>query len=435
MRSTVTKFLQAGVILVLGGMAVAAEWYVMPDGDDRGSGSQARPFATIQRAQRSVSAGDTVFIGGGTYRMTEEMIAERRRIWAYVIHLDKSGAEGRPIRYQAVEGEQPVFDFSDVKPRGLRVNAFQVSGSHIELVGLAVTGVQVTLTGHTQSICFSNTGSHNLYERLSMYDGMGIGFYLSRGSNNLILNCDAWNNYDSVSEGGRGGNVDGFGCHPGRGDTGNVFRGCRAWWNSDDGFDCISAWESVRFEQCWAFQNGMLEDGRRLADGNGFKVGGFGIGRYDGPEEVPRHGVTRCIAAENKASGFYANHHPGGGDWIHNSAFGNRTNYNFLGRDVREGRDVPGFGHVIRNNLGFGGRNELQNLDEAKCEISGNVFGDGLAARDFLSLDPEELLAKRGADGSLPAISFMRLRSGGSLRDCGAWSDARLETGGRGKPD
>ena len=42
---------------------------------------------------------------------------------------------------------------------------------------------------------------------------MAIGFYLLGGSNNHILNCDAYNNYDSVSEGGKGGNVDGFGGH------------------------------------------------------------------------------------------------------------------------------------------------------------------------------------------------------------------------------
>ena len=41
-----------------------------------------------------------------------------------------------------------------------------------------------------------------------MHDGMAIGFYLVRGSNNLVLNCDAYNNYDPVSENGTGGNVD-----------------------------------------------------------------------------------------------------------------------------------------------------------------------------------------------------------------------------------
>lgn len=403
------KLLKHCVILLSAGAAGAAEWHVAPDGDDAAGGSRIRPFATIQRAQRAASAGDTVFIRGGTYHMTDGMIAERRRIWAHVIHLDKSGAAGRPIRYQAVEGERPVFDFSAVKPKGLRVHAFQVSGSHIELVGIAVTGVQVTLTGHTQSICFSNTGSHNRYERLSMHDGMGIGFYLSGGSDNLVLNCDAWNNYDPVSEGGKGGNVDGFGCHPGRGDTGNVFRGCRAWWNSDDGFDCISASEAIRFEDCRAFQNGRLEDGRRLGDGNGFKIGGFGIGpRYNAPPVIPRHVVTGCLAVENKASGFYANHHPGGIDWIGNLAFGNSTNFNFLCRDLSAHRDLPGFGHVIRNNTSAGGRAEVRNLDEARCELSGNRFGETLSTRERRSLEPQRLSAARGNDGALPDIAFGR---------------------------
>jgi|GEM_PF-3956669 len=43
-----------------------------------------------------------------------------------------------------------------------------------------------------------------------MHDGMAIGIYSLRGSHNLFLNCDAFNNYDSISEGGRGGNTDGL---------------------------------------------------------------------------------------------------------------------------------------------------------------------------------------------------------------------------------
>jgi hypothetical protein len=136
------------------------------------------------------------------------------------------------------------------------VDAFFVGASWIHIRGLEVVGVQVTIKRHTQSIGFENAGSHNVYERLTVHDGQAIGFYLSRGSDNLFLNCDAYRNHDTTSEDGRGGNVDGFGGHPPRGGTGNVFRGCRAWLNSDDGFDCISAREPVVFEHCWAYRNG-----------------------------------------------------------------------------------------------------------------------------------------------------------------------------------
>ena len=131
---------------------------------------------------------------------------------------------------------------------------------------------------------------------------------------------------------------------------------------------------------------------------------------------IPRHMVTHCLAANNKSSGFYANHHPGGGDWIHNSAYGNRANFNFLCRDFKANRDVPGFDHVISNNLGFQGRAEVQNIDETKCRLDGNLFGGELSKRDFVSLDTSELTAPRQADGSLPEINFMRPKESGDFR-------------------
>jgi hypothetical protein len=408
--------------LLLASAANAATWYVAPDGDDQARGDKPHPFASVQRAQAAAAPGDTVILRGGTYAMKESMIARRERIWAHVTYLDKSGKPGKPITYRAETGEKPVFDLSAIKPAGMRVHAFQVEGSYLVLDGIAVTGVQVTATHHTQSICFSNNGSHNRYQRLQMHDGMGIGFYLSRGSDNLVVDCDAWNNYDPVSEGGRGGNVDGFGCHPGRGDTGNVFRGCRAWFNSDDGFDCISAWESIRFENCWAFQNGKSAEGKSLGDGNGFKIGGFGLAATRGlPRTMPRHTVMRCVAASNKSSGFYANHHPGGSDWSHNSAYANRANFNFLGRDFTSGngRDVPGTGHVIRNNLGFGSKNELTQINREACQLAGNIFGEGLSSKDFVSLDVKLLATPRPTDGTLPETGFMRPTPKGKMVDAG----------------
>jgi hypothetical protein len=406
--------------LLLASAAHAATWYVAPDGDNKAPGDRAHPFATVQRAQAAASPGDTVILRGGTYAMKESAIARRERIWAYVTLLDKSGKPGKPITYRAETAEKPVFDLSAIKPAGLRVHAFQVEGSYLVLDGIAVTGVQVTATQHTQSICFSNTGSHNRYERLQMHDGMGIGFYLSRGSDNLVLNCDAWNNYDPISEGGRGGNVDGFGCHPQPGDTGNVLRGCRAWLNSDDGFDCISAWENIRFENCWSFENGKSPDGKSLGDGNGFKIGGFGLEAMRGlPRTMPRHTVTRCVAVSNKSSGFYANHHPGGSDWSQNSAYRNSMNFNFLGRDFTQLRDIPGTGHNIRNNLSYGSRNEISQINREACQLAGNIFGEGLTEKDFVSLDMKLLTSPRQADGSLPETGFMRPAPKGKMVDAG----------------
>lgn len=395
--------------------APAAEYFVAPAGDDANAGTLDKPFATVQRAQAAAAPGDVVQLRGGTYALAESQIARKERIYAYVTHLDKSGTPGHPITYQAYQDEKPVFDLSAVKPDGLRVDAFYVSASWVHLKGLEVVGVQVTIKGHTQSICFANDGSHNVYERLVMHDGQAIGVYSLKGSDNLFLNCDAYRNWDHTSEDGRGGNVDGFGCHPTKGSTGNVFRGCRAWFNSDDGYDCINAHESVTFENCWAMYNGLSSERKSLGDGNGFKAGGFGTLAADRlPDPIPRHTVRGCLAVGNKASGFYANHQPGGGDWFNNSAYRNGTNFNLLGRLADNRTDVDGTGHVLRNNLSYKSRADLAKIDRAKCELSHNSFDLGLTftEKDFVSLDETELVKPRKPDGGLPEVGFLRPTAG-----------------------
>src|SRR5687767_3088590 len=46
---------------------LAADYYVATTGNDSNPGTMTQPFATLQRAHTAVSAGDTVFIRGGTY--------------------------------------------------------------------------------------------------------------------------------------------------------------------------------------------------------------------------------------------------------------------------------------------------------------------------------------------------------------------------------
>jgi len=401
---------------------LAEDFHVAPDGKDTNSGSSSSPFATIQRAEKAANPGDTVYIRGGTYKMPATLVTRKERNKALVMDLGKSGKPGKPIRYFAATGEKPVFDFSEVKPENLRVTAFNVRASWLHLKGISVTGVQVTIKGHTQSICFDNQGSHNIYEQLEMHDGQAIGFWLGKGSDNLVLNCDAYRNHDFTSENGRGGNVDGFGFHVPKGSTGNVFRGCRAWFNSDDGFDLISTAEPVLIENCWAFYNGFDPAYKPLADGNGFKLGGYGMRpEAELPSPIPRHIIRRSLAVRNRASGFYANHQPGGIDVINNTAFLNTVNFNMLGHDPVKVTDVPGYGHKLVNNLGYKGRREISNLDPARCEVAANSFDPAMAFsdKDFESLDQSQLILPRKPDGSLPEISFMKLKQGNLTIDKG----------------
>lgn len=413
----------------------AAVYYVAVNGNDANAGTKDLPFQTIQKAQTLVLPGDTVYIRGGKYMMQESQIADHSRIQAYVILLNKSGAENKPIHYWAYPGEKPVFDFTNVKPAGYRVHAFEVMGSWLHIKGLEVTGVQVTITDvNTQSICFSNDGgSHNIYEQLSMHDGQGIGFFLTSGSNNLILNCDAYRNYDYTSKagGGRnGGNVDGFGNHPSKGSTGNIYRGCRAWFNSDDGYDCINAFEATVFENCWAFYNGYSVGFIARGDGNGFKVGGYASRPFAQlPVVIPRNSVHSCLSVMNAQNGFYANHHLEGDDWFNNTAYMNRANFNMLMRGPKTEedylKDCPGYNHVLRNNISFSPRtpgNEIISCDQQRCTIQTNSFFTNnitVSANDFISVDTALLTAPRQPDGSLPRIDFLRPKPGSRLIDAG----------------
>jgi hypothetical protein len=415
-------WLVAAAVAGLSAAAPAAEVYVAPTGSDTNPGTLERPFASIKRAQEAVKAGDTVWIRGGTYALKEADIAKKQGIFAYVNYLDKSGEKGKPISYFAYKDEKPVFDLSAIKP-AMRVDAFYVSGSWLHFRGIEVTGVQVVLTGHTQSICFANDGSNNIYERLSMHDGQAIGIYSLRGSDNLFLNCDAYRNWDSTSEGGRGGNVDGFGCHPPKGSTGNVFRGCRAWYNSDDGYDCIHAYEAVTFDHCWAFYNGTNADGKTLGDGNGFKAGGWASTPADRlPNPIPRHTVKFCLAVGNKANGVYANHQVGGGDFFNNTAFRNGADFNFLARTPDNSTDVDGWGQKIFNNLAYKGRTAVVRFDPQKSEAKNNSWQLDLhlSDADFQSVDEKEFTAPRQANGDLPVIKFLHPADKSRIVDGGA---------------
>lgn len=411
----------------------ARTYYIAVDGDDDNAGTMAAPFATLNKAQSLVQSGDTVYFRGGTYRIKEEQIMTPASgdIWAHVFDMSKSGtSENQRIHYFGYEGERPIFDMSDVKPVDRRVIAFYVSGSNLHFRNFEVIGTQVTIVGHTQSECFRNDGgNNNIYENLAMHDGMAIGFYLVRGSNNLVLNCDAYNNWDYISDGGRGGNVDGFGGHPTNTTSiGNVFRGCRAWWNSDDGFDLISAYAAYTIENCWAFYNGYKPGTFEVAgDGTGIKAGGYGMAETaDAPSAIPMHIIRNNIAYYNHNQGLYANHHLGGILWENNTGYMNPSNFNMLTRKSRdEAVDVDGYGHVIRHNLSFSPRTagrHIINVDESLSQISNNSFlpvNMEVTADDFVSLDESQLMWPRNPDGSLPDIDFLKLKTSSAFYAAG----------------
>ena len=414
-----TLFVTAWLFFLQTASVFSTNWFVATNGVDSNTGTSNSPFATITKTQAAAASGDTVYLRGGTYFLNNSNLTLTNSAWAIVNNMTKSG-----INYLAYPGELPVFDFTNVQPDGWRVTAFRVTANNCVFRGFDVVGVQVTIqTNHTQSECFRvDGGNNNRFEQLRLHDGMGNGWYLTKGASNLVLNCDAYNNRGLDS--GSIGNTDGFGCHPNStsGGKSNVISGCRAWFNSDDGYDCINAFAVVTFENCWSFWNGYLTNfNSSTGDGNGFKGGGYGAAGGPTPSPIPRHAIKFCLAVRNRASGFYSNHHVGGSDWFNNTAYRNGTDYNMLSVLSDNDTDVPGYDHVMKNNLGYKGSTEVSNLDTNNSDVSFNFFtlNVTVATNDFQSLDESLLTLPRQANGELPYIAFAQLVGTSDLIDKG----------------
>ncbi|MBM3475067.1 MAG: hypothetical protein FJX75_17535 [Armatimonadetes bacterium] len=90
-----TYYLLPALCLLLAGRAMAAEYYVSPQGDDIGPGTKAAPWRTLAKASAVAAPGDTVYLGAGVYRET--------------LKPAQSGEAGKPIRFAALAGERPTI--------------------------------------------------------------------------------------------------------------------------------------------------------------------------------------------------------------------------------------------------------------------------------------------------------------------------------------
>lgn len=425
--------------LVVGSLAVsraasAAEYYVATTGSDSAAGSEAAPWATFAHAQSAVAAGDTVYFRAGTYAYTAgTSTCSSDTATINAIELTKSGSAGKLITYAAYAGEKPVFDFAGIKD-SCRITGIRLTASYVHLLGLEIQGVPQNNAANHESWGVWNSGSNNVFELLDLHDNMGPGLFISDGGNNLVLNCDSHDNYDPNSSTGPGTNADGFGCHIGASGKGNVIRGCRAWFNSDDGYDLIQAQVPVTIENSWAFNNGYRSGTTTASggDGNGFKGGGYGSPPTHVPTTPPQHTIQDCVSFRNRASGFYANHHPVANYWYNDTAYDNKSaDFNMLGLDGSTAINVG----VLRNNVALTGT-VLANGTGAMVDDQFNSWDTSLgvtvSAADFQSTDVTGWDAPRQADGSLPALTSLHLASGSDLIDKG--TDVGLPFAGA-KPD
>ncbi|MFI5824984.1 right-handed parallel beta-helix repeat-containing protein [Streptomyces rishiriensis] len=413
--STVVAGLTALVVgpAAVGSAAAGRVYYVSPTGIDSAAGTQAAPWATIAHAQSVVQAGDTVYFRGGAYNYTHSASSCRSQTDRVdAITLNKGGSAGNPIRYMAYPGERPIFDFSRVRDN-CRIKGFDVTGSWIHLKGLEVTGAPQNNNLNHESWGIWVSGSNNTFEQLDLHHNMGPGLFLQDGGGNLVLDSDSHDNYDPHTSNGAGESADGFGAHISANHPGNVFRGCRAWWNSDDGFDLINAFSPVTIENSWAWLNGYLPGTTTASgNGNGFKAGGYG-GKY--VSNGVKHTVRSSVAFNNRSSGFYANHHTVADDFFNNTAYSNHPDFNMLG--ISSSGAAIGLGK-LRNNIAYGGT-LLSNMTGTNAANNSWDLGVTLPNAGFQSVSTSGWDAPRQSDGGLPVLPHLHLAPNSALIDKG----------------
>ncbi len=406
------------VIFLFANLSVfGATYYVATNGSDSNPGTLSQPFATWQKAFSVLNAGDIAYIRGGIYYPTGTRVWN---VYAGAGIIEKSGTSSNPIRVFAYPGETPILDCRYITTDTERGGVSLYNCNYWHLKGLTVRRVDQNSTPHGGFGFDFVTCNNLIIEQCVAYDNGGSGFRLvNESENNLILNCDSYNNYDYYTG---GVNADGIEIsfitdrYPKRT---NTIRGCRSWNNSDDGYDFFDNNGYLNVESCWAWHNGFDKGGSTpTGDGNGFKLGTPSGSASSTPQRI----LTNCLAWENQAGGITMEQMNGALCVLYN----NTCYRNQIGGGWEagiQGWSSENLRHVLRNNISWANLYANTSQFGSYYTQDHNSWNSGVTvtSSDFLSLDPSGAYGSRQSDGSLPYTDFLRLAPGSDLIDAGVY--------------
>lgn len=413
----------------------AGDIFCAPNGT--GSGESEKDPASVTDAITKLTPGHTIYLLSGTYEFSE----------AIVIDDKNNGTADAMKTIKPYNGADVTFDFSGQGAANNAKRGIVLDGDYWHFYGFEIT--KAADNGMLLS------GSNNKLERMVFNDNQDTGLQISRyntsaatiadwPSNNLILNCTSKNNCDNATM----ENADGFAAKLTCGE-GNVFDGCMSYNNSDDGWDLFAKTETgpigvVTIQNCIAFRNGFTEFGEGYGgcDGNGFKLGGSGVGSA--------HVIKNCLAFENLNCGFTDNNNPKLGSLTNCTAYNNGVGANGKPNVSCYRCDNAAFTNMISYfsvdnltaNLGAAGLNKLSNdkmngtaknivyynsgyyqINETTTVENNKKIGtkfDTISNDDFISVTAPEMGADfdavwRNADGSITTHGFMQVKDSSAI--------------------
>lgn len=388
--------------------------YVSPDGRSYGSGAKDDPV-DIYSAVKSAAPGRTILLKGGTYALDKTVIVER----------GVNGTADAKI-YMIADPEaatRPVLDFQG------RCAGMILAGDYWYFQGFDVTrsanaqkGIQVS-------------GSYNTVDNVMTYKNGNTGLQISRykstdnwedwPSHNLILNCTSYLNADAGYE-----DADGFAAKLTVAD-GNVFDGCIAAYNADDGWDLFAKVETgaigqVVIQNCVAFKNGYAldENGQEVdaGNGNGFKMGGSSISGH--------HILRNSVSFGNKAKGIDSNSCPDieaySSTSYNNESFNvafytnDAKNTAFIAKGILSFKDSSNAaGQTVAEQFKPKGTQETSAYENAmnyywRGENSTNSEGIAATAEWFQNMDMNSAIhggIRRNTDGTINMNGFLAVTS------------------------
>ncbi len=387
--------------------------YVGPEGSAEGNGTKENPYDLATVVKYAVP-GQYIIMLNGTYNCGNITIGR-----------SVSGTEENPICLVAESVNGVVLDSSSLTIVG---DYWHVYGLYVLHAGKA--GIQIS-------------GNNNIVEMCTVEGAGNTGIQISRSgsvdreagleyelwpTNNLVKNCTSFDNCDA----GRN-DADGFAAKLTCGE-GNVFYGCIAHNNIDDGWDLFAKAISgeigaVTIENSIAYNNGWMtyEDtnasGYEYGEGNGFKLGGNDM--YGG------HKLINSIAFGNIGKGITSNSCPDcevynstsygnavGADAAFNLSFATKTSNHkrwivegliSLTSHTTTADQIP-FSYITADNYIFDGATSHNNA--------------GVEATDawFKNVDVS-IVPTRNADGTINMQGLLE-----PTADCAADAGARLDT-------
>lgn len=389
--------------------------YLSPAGNDTtGDGTKNKPYFSLQKAVNLMTPGDSICMAGGVYNYSSR------------VNIDINGAYGTYTKIASAKGERAILDFSSLSVSSSN-QGIRITGSYWHIYGIDIKGAgdngmlierDKPSGGNYNDVKDKAEQAHdNIIELCRFYENRDAGIQLKNlAAYNKIINCDSYFNRDAGD-----GNADGFAPKLTVG-TGNYFYGCRAWQNSDDGFDLYLKCTEEGFpqdmlttiENSWCFMNGFVKDGSEgKGNGNGFKLGGSS-------DKDQRHDVIlrRCLSFDNLQKGFDQNNNVGSMTLINCTGFAkpylaNSSHYTYRidGTILAPGKKLI---HV--NNVAvWDGVTDDKKSKWALCEMIGGekTTCDYLTSEtDYITIDTTGARGPRKADGSLPDIDFMHIKPG-----------------------